>query len=754
MNRRFGLWVIGLMFVVASGLGLGVPLGALADTSYSTCPSFATFQNDVQAISTSGTITFEAANCTLDATSTIDTQAGSKVTIDGNGLTMSGGTADAPGAFDLIDVGAPSGSLTLDQVTLEYGDNGIGINGGSDTTTVTLTSSTVRGSQRSGIVGEVVSLTNSSLTGNGNDGIDGDAVLVTNSTVSDNSDVGISGFGQVTVTFSTITDNGSDGIEVGIQATFLTGTLLSGNSENCDTNPPITDRGYNLSTDNSCSFSATGSQNSVDAGDLHLGTLGNYGGPTETIPLLTGSIAIDAIPTGTVTDQTVCLNAASAAIVNSTTSDPIVTDQRGVPRPQGIGCDIGAYEQATTTTTAADAMAVDTDAIVTLTATVTSPAGVVNEGTVTFSVTDASSNPAGTSVQGLVAAGSANADFVPTGLAPGSYIITASYHDASGIYPDSQDTNTLTITAGLPSSLTLSPGDTSANVGDNVTETATVTDADGNLVADGTPVQWSITGLTSGTASISTQDTTTTGGQASLTYTNTTTGVDTVAATAGTSPDTATNSAAVTWTPGLPDSLTLAPGDTSATVGGPVTETATVKDQYGILVADGTTVTFIVTGSNTTSGTVTTVNGLASFTYSGTFTGADTLTATATGGTTPSASAVITWTAPNSTPRATLTIVNPFSPQIDVVVQTGTSGGITIGTLTYVSRTVTLSHVQLSALVVNGSQSTVYGQALANGTPVTFRLNATQGRVFGTVRLRLSNGYDSGNQPALVRVTP
>lgn len=53
-----------------------------------------------------------------------------------------------------------------------------------------------------------------------------------------------------------------------------------------------------------------------------LGILGDYGGLTQTIPLLPGSSAID---TG---------NDASCA----------ATDQRGVSRPQGGHCDIGAYE--------------------------------------------------------------------------------------------------------------------------------------------------------------------------------------------------------------------------------------------------------------------------------------------------------------------------------------------------------------------------------------------------------------------------
>ena len=61
--------------------------------------------------------------------------------------------------------------------------------------------------------------------------------------------------------------------------------------------------------------------------DPLLGTLGNYGGFTQTIPLLPGSSAID---TG---------NDATCA----------ATDQRGVTRPQGAHCDIGAYEYVETT---------------------------------------------------------------------------------------------------------------------------------------------------------------------------------------------------------------------------------------------------------------------------------------------------------------------------------------------------------------------------------------------------------------------
>jgi hypothetical protein len=55
--------------------------------------------------------------------------------------------------------------------------------------------------------------------------------------------------------------------------------------------------------------------------------LANNSGPTQTIALEPGSVAIDAIPSG--------------AIGCGTT---VTTDQRGVTRPQGVGCDIGAFE--------------------------------------------------------------------------------------------------------------------------------------------------------------------------------------------------------------------------------------------------------------------------------------------------------------------------------------------------------------------------------------------------------------------------
>jgi len=62
--------------------------------------------------------------------------------------------------------------------------------------------------------------------------------------------------------------------------------------------------------------------------DPMLGTLGNYCGFIETIPLLAGSSAIDA------GDDATC---------------PAI-DQCGITRPQGAHCDIGAFEYVEPTT--------------------------------------------------------------------------------------------------------------------------------------------------------------------------------------------------------------------------------------------------------------------------------------------------------------------------------------------------------------------------------------------------------------------
>jgi hypothetical protein len=88
--------------------------------------------------------------------------------------------------------------------------------------------------------------------------------------------------------------------------------------------------GYNLSSDDSCSFEGPGDLNNRDP---RLAPLELYGGPTKTMALLPRSPAIDAGNPNACTDGQGRL---------------LKTDQRGMPRPdkeESGGCDIGAYER-------------------------------------------------------------------------------------------------------------------------------------------------------------------------------------------------------------------------------------------------------------------------------------------------------------------------------------------------------------------------------------------------------------------------
>jgi len=103
-------------------------------------------------------------------------------------------------------------------------------------------------------------------------------------------------------------------------ATFYN-SILASNTSGSNCYGAIIDGRHNISSDSSCPFTQPGSLINTDP---KLGPLRDYGGPTPTVPLLAGSPAIDA--------------AASAAC------SP--TDQRGIARPYGAGCDIGAFESA------------------------------------------------------------------------------------------------------------------------------------------------------------------------------------------------------------------------------------------------------------------------------------------------------------------------------------------------------------------------------------------------------------------------
>ena len=102
-------------------------------------------------------------------------------------------------------------------------------------------------------------------------------------------------------------------------------TIVAENSiENCDTAQVsggiIRSQGNNISSDDSCPFTQSTDKRNTSP---RLALFQNNGGPIDTRTLLAGSPAIDA--------------GADAACP--------ATDQRGVKRPQGPRCDIGAFER-------------------------------------------------------------------------------------------------------------------------------------------------------------------------------------------------------------------------------------------------------------------------------------------------------------------------------------------------------------------------------------------------------------------------
>jgi hypothetical protein len=137
------------------------------------------------------------------------------------------------------------------------------------------------------------------------------------------------------VSFSTISGNAAGIGEVNYTGGLsLLGSIVAGNSVDCYTYPVVL-LGYDLIGSQTCvglygqyppgsgNYSYGGPGNIFNVNPM-LGPLQNNGGPTLTMAPLPGSPAIDAV------GATVC--------------PPPVTDQRGITRPQGKSCDIGAVE--------------------------------------------------------------------------------------------------------------------------------------------------------------------------------------------------------------------------------------------------------------------------------------------------------------------------------------------------------------------------------------------------------------------------
>lgn len=234
--------------------------------------------------------------------------------------------------------------VTIGQSTIE--DNIARSGGGifNDSGNLVMTEVTLMGNDVVGFGGGIynntsasATLTNVTLSNNGANisggGIGNSGTLdFTNGTISGNFAVdggGISNSGTATFTHITLNNNSAiNGSAIFASSAFggtisLKNTIINGSGEtaNCVISvAPIISNGFNLSSDSSCGLTQTGDQQSVDP---LLGPLADNGGFTQThLPM-----------------------PESPAINGGQCVTGVTTDQRGVSRPQGPACDIGAVER-------------------------------------------------------------------------------------------------------------------------------------------------------------------------------------------------------------------------------------------------------------------------------------------------------------------------------------------------------------------------------------------------------------------------
>ncbi|HEX3897303.1 MAG TPA: choice-of-anchor Q domain-containing protein [Rudaea sp.] len=321
-----------------------------------------TFDSGVFA--TPQTITLGSSLPLLTDTATTTIDGGNVVTVDGNNvaqvfgigftspsatailrnLTVAHGTTDSYGGGVFMS----GATLELDHDTLlgnqaTYGGGGLWTQSGVTTIdNCVFTANSSPGPGSGGGIGNsasILNISNSTFTGN-SAGSGGGAIFtayggtmtITNSTFNGNS-TGYYGsairnfssdpanaFTTVTLDYVTIVGNstgsGYGALDAETNASnTVSNSIIAGNTGG-DCNGTINDLGHNFYGNNSCG--APGS------GDPQLAPLGYTGGLTPTMPPLTGSPVIDAAA-----------------------CDAVTTDQRGLARPQGDGCDIGAAEAET-----------------------------------------------------------------------------------------------------------------------------------------------------------------------------------------------------------------------------------------------------------------------------------------------------------------------------------------------------------------------------------------------------------------------
>ncbi len=257
-----------------------------------------------------------------------------RLTLSYSAMNSNNAIADAKGSYGGFGgsiINWQGGTLVVSRSTLAGNVADRDGGGIENLGTLTVTQSTVSGNTAKGKRPR----SGSGQVGVGGGGIDNTTGTATleNSTISGNTSSLYGGGlindeGTLNATFSTVSNNSASTIGGGIYITgtitdtlvYLTNTIIANSAgQDCVNQGGAITNSSTLIQDNTCSPNVSG--------DPMLGPLQNNGGDTATQALQPGSPAIDQIPV----DVNGC----------GTTFN---VDQRGISRPQGAQCDIGAVE--------------------------------------------------------------------------------------------------------------------------------------------------------------------------------------------------------------------------------------------------------------------------------------------------------------------------------------------------------------------------------------------------------------------------
>ncbi|MFH0343661.1 MAG: choice-of-anchor Q domain-containing protein [Chromatiales bacterium] len=269
-------------------------------------------------------------------------------TVSGNSIINHG--SGSGGVFN-------SGTLTLTNSTVSGNRiTGLGFGGGgvSNTGTLTLTNSTVSGNSANYGGGGVdnsgtATLTNSTVSGNFDGGgmHNSGMLTLTNSTVSGNfgGSGGVSNSGTATLTNSTVSGNYVAYYGGGVYNSgtlVLTRALISGNHSALV--PEASEVYTNMTRPPEAIIVAN--NHNLFGHDGDAGVTGFSPGPTDIVPNVPFGAILKPLADNGGPTKTHALPVGSPAIGKSPANSGCKpTDQRGVTRPQGAACDIGAFEK-------------------------------------------------------------------------------------------------------------------------------------------------------------------------------------------------------------------------------------------------------------------------------------------------------------------------------------------------------------------------------------------------------------------------